>query len=151
MQLRKTCLLTVVGTLIAAGAYADVIPFFGTANKKRSSKMYSHLEMTTRQLPPGMVLLLLDSRDSLVVLGHEKERLFIFEPVNVYLAREDQLSTPFSYRKDQKKLNKLKSITSGDLPWRNFVQPKPELLDCTLAQDRPDKFRLVCTSSIKED
>jgi hypothetical protein len=146
MLFRKACLHTVVGILVAASAYADVIPFFG-GNYKR----YSYLEMTTQQLPPGMVLLLLDDEENLVARAHGKELMMISRPGKVYLAREDQLSTPFSYRTDKKKLNKLKSFRQEDLPWRKHVQPTPEQLDCTLSQDQPDKFQLVCARSSKEN
>jgi hypothetical protein len=131
----KPYLLMLSGILLAASARADVLPYVGD-----NSRHYSWFELSVRHLPPGMVILFLDQDDRLRSKGGEKNAVIIDEGGTLYLAREKQLSVPFSFSKDKAKLHKLRSLVKGELPSRNHPLP----VICTVTVGGPNGYKMKC-------
>ena len=130
-------------------ASADVIPPFGGGpnhrNPKRLHEFSPSINLTVKNVPQSMVvILLLDKDNSILQIAHRDETIKIVWPSTLYLAMKNELSDPFNYDKDKKKLFKLKQYQKKDLPSSDDHLTAPRETQCAVKTVGPQKYSLVC-------
>ena len=139
MSWRITCALALIGTLLSATAYADVIPFFG-----KRPVFTGYIQMHVERMPQDMVLIYLDKDGKLDTVAHQNEELRIEHKGTVYAVRESEFMQPFSFKKSKSKLRLLRKVEENDIPSAFGRPPRPVLLNCSMNEDALAGYLLAC-------
>ena len=137
MEWKKISGLVLFCLFGAAAALADVVPPPYPSTDEPPRKEYvSYFVMKVGQIPPGMVLFFVDEDGNAFGPAHEKERLLIRKSGAFYVARENQLSRPFSLKKDRARLHMLMGLDASEFP-RSYSGPiPPTILKCTVTKTK---------------
>jgi hypothetical protein len=133
------CGIALISIIVATTAYADLIPPGG--GPIRPHRFW--IELYVGRIPHGMVLILVDDNGNLLENTRKTKAMRISEPGTIYGVRENQLTTPFSFKTNKAKLVKLRTVTENDIP-HGAGRPYPALIECNTLSVGAGEFKMDC-------
>jgi hypothetical protein len=144
---RIACLLFILFTA-AVTVSADIIPPYGGGRNHPYPERFQgdppSIDLTAKNVPKGLVLILLDNDNAILQKAHSGEMIRIAWESTLYLAVADKLSDPFNYDKDKKNLFKLRHYQLTDLPPYVGRHTVPIEIECTVQTVGAQNYILKC-------
>ncbi|MFH0785732.1 MAG: hypothetical protein V2B20_27810 [Pseudomonadota bacterium] len=110
----------------------------------------SWIEIFVPELPLGYALFCVGENGKIIGQTNGKTELRIYQPCTVYGAREDQLSSPFSFQADKMKLVQLRTVRQEEIPEKRGEGPGPQRLHCKITGERLEDYTLQCDTTLQE-